>query len=101
MDLPIAEHVLRLTQELNLRVAQATATAQLLPEGATVPFIAPLPQGGHRRARRGARVLAIRDPPRADEGQVDERRAAILASLKERNLLSLPRSKRPSTPPTP
>src|SRR5688572_22957734 len=37
---PNAEHVLRLAGELNVKVFQVAATAQLLAEGATVPFIA-------------------------------------------------------------
>src|SRR5688572_21400728 len=37
---PNPDHVLRLAQELNVKVFQVAATAQLLAEGATVPFIA-------------------------------------------------------------
>jgi uncharacterized protein len=86
MDLPNPDHVLRLTQELNLRVAQVAATAQLLKEGATVPFIA-----RYRKEATGeldeVQITAIRD--RLEQmAQVDERRASILASLKERNLLT-------------
>ena len=40
MELPNPDHVLRVTQELNLKVHQVAATAQLFAEGATVPFIA-------------------------------------------------------------
>jgi len=86
MDLPNAEHVLRLTQELNLKVHQVAATAQLIKEGATVPFIA-----RYRKEATGeldeVQITAIRD--RLEQmAQVDERRASILASLKERNLLT-------------
>ncbi|HYP15901.1 MAG TPA: Tex family protein, partial [Opitutus sp.] len=86
MALPNPDHVLRLSQELNVKVFQVAATAQLLAEGATVPFIA-----RYRKEVTGeldeVQVLAIRD--RLEQmNAVDERRAAILASLKERNLLT-------------
>lgn len=83
---PNPEHVLRLAGELNLKVHQIAATAQLLAEGATVPFIA-----RYRKEATGeldeVQVMAIRDRLEAMK-QIDERRAAILASLKERNLLT-------------
>ena len=83
---PNPEHVLRLATELNVKVFQVAATAQLLAEGATVPFIA-----RYRKEVTGeldeVQVLAIRD--RLDQLKaIDERRASILASLKERNLLT-------------
>ena len=83
---PNADHVLRLAQELNVRVFQVAATAQLLAGGATVPFIA-----RYRKEVTGeldeVQVTAIRD--RLEQLQaIDERRASILASLKERNLLT-------------
>src|SRR3954466_8225759 len=86
MDLPNPEHVLRLAQELNVKVFQVAATAQLIAEGATVPFIA-----RYRKEATGeldeVQVTAIRD--RLEQLRaIDERRAAILASLKERNLLT-------------
>jgi uncharacterized protein len=86
MDLPNPDHVLRLAAELNLKVHQVAATAQLLKEGATVPFIA-----RYRKEATGeldeVQVTAIRD--RLEQlAQIDERRASILASLKERNLLT-------------
>ncbi|MES1167572.1 MAG: Tex-like N-terminal domain-containing protein, partial [Oleiharenicola lentus] len=86
MDLPNPEHVLLLATELKLKVHQVAATAQLLKEGATVPFIS-----RYRKEVTGeldeVQVTAIRD--RLEQmAQVDERRAAILASLKERNLLT-------------
>lgn len=86
MELPNPDHVLRLAQELNLKVHQVAATAQLFAEGATVPFIA-----RYRKEATGeldeVQVLAIRD--RLEQmKQIDERRSAILASLKERNLLT-------------
>ena len=83
---PNPEHVLRLAQELGLKIFQVAATAQLFAEGATVPFIA-----RYRKEVTGTldevQVTAIRD--RLDQlAQLDERRAAILASLQERNLLT-------------
>src|SRR3954471_23556474 len=86
MDLPNPEHVLRLAQELNLKIHQVAATAQLIAEGATVPFIS-----RYRKEVTGSldevQVMAIRD--RLEQMKAfDERRAAIVASLKERNLLT-------------
>ncbi|MBE7537739.1 MAG: RNA-binding transcriptional accessory protein [Opitutaceae bacterium] len=83
---PNPEHVLRVSQELGIKVFQVAATAQLFSEGATVPFIA-----RYRKEATGeldeVQVTAVRD--RLEQmAQLDERRAAILASLKERNLLT-------------
>ena len=80
------DHFLRLAQELNVKVFQVAATAQLLAEGATVPFIA-----RYRKEITGeldeVQVTSIRD--RLEQLQaIDERRASILSSLKERNLLT-------------
>ncbi|MDR1283646.1 MAG: hypothetical protein LBK99_22920, partial [Opitutaceae bacterium] len=80
------EHVLCITQELGIRVQQVAATAQLLKDGATVPFIA-----RYRKEVTGeldeVQITAIRD--RLEQlAALDDRRAAILASLKERNLLT-------------
>ncbi|WP_414663465.1 Tex family protein [Horticoccus sp. 23ND18S-11] len=83
---PNPDHVLRLAQELNVKVFQVAATAQLIAEGATVPFIA-----RYRKEATGeldeVQVTSIRD--RLEQLRaLDERRAAILSSLKERNLLT-------------
>jgi len=84
---PNAEHVLRIVQELgNVKVHQVATTAQLLKDGATVPFIA-----RYRKEMTGeldeVQITAIRD--RLEQlAQLDERRASILSSLKERNLLT-------------
>ncbi len=80
------EHVLKISQELGIKVFQAAATAQLFSEGATVPFIA-----RYRKEVTGeldeVQIAAIRD--RLEQmAQLDERRAAILDSLRERNLLT-------------
>jgi protein Tex len=86
MDLPNPDHVLRITQELSLKVHQVATTAQLLKEGATVPFIA-----RYRKEATGeldeVAIMSIRDRLEA-LAALDERRAAITASLKERNLLT-------------
>jgi protein Tex len=83
---PNPDHVLRLTQELNLKVFQVAATARLLAEGGTVPFIS-----RYRKEATGeldeVQVAAIRD--RLEQLRaIDERRAAIRGSLTERNLLT-------------
>ena len=83
---PNPEHVLRIAGELQIKIHQVAATAQLFAEGATVPFIA-----RYRKEVTGeldeVQVMAIRD--RLEQmGQLDDRRATILASLKERNLLT-------------
>ena len=86
MDLPNPDHVLRITQELGLKVHQVATTAQLLKEGATVPFIA-----RYRKEATGeldeVAITSIRDRLEA-LAALDERRGAITASLKERNLLT-------------
>ena len=80
------EHVLRVAQELNLKVMQVAATAGLLGEGATVPFIA-----RYRKEVTGeldeVQIATIRDRLELFS-QMDERRAAIVASLKDRSLLT-------------
>ena len=86
MKLPDPDHVLRLSAELSLKVHQVAATAQLLSEGATVPFIA-----RYRKEVTGELdevvVTTIRD--RLEQlAALDERRSAIITSLKERNLLT-------------
>jgi uncharacterized protein len=83
---PNPDHVLRITQELGLKVHQVATTAQLLAEGATVPFIA-----RYRKEATGeldeVQITAIRD--RTEQlAALDDRRASITASLKERNLLT-------------
>ncbi|MFA6960515.1 MAG: Tex family protein [Opitutaceae bacterium] len=86
--LPNADHVLRIVQELGgtVKVHQVATTAQLLKDGATVPFIA-----RYRKEMTGeldeVQITTIRD--RLEQlAALDERRASILASLKERNLLT-------------
>ena len=87
-SLPNADHVLLIVKELgpSVKVHQVATTAQLLKEGATVPFIA-----RYRKEATGeldeVQITTIRD--RLEQlAQLDERRAVILSSLKERGLLT-------------
>ncbi len=82
----IEKYVLKVTQELKLQPRQVAATALLLEEGATVPFIA-----RYRKERTGeldeVQITAIRD--RLEQlTELDKRRESILSSLDERKLLS-------------
>ena len=84
----IEKHILKITQELKLEARQVAATALLLEEGATVPFIA-----RYRKEKTGeldeVQIAAVRD--RIEQlGELDKRRESILSSLTERNLLSEP-----------
>lgn len=84
----IEKHILKITQELKLQARQVAATAVLLEEGATVPFIA-----RYRKEKTGeldeVQITAIRD--RIEQlGELDKRRDSILHSLLERNLLTDP-----------
>ena len=80
------KNVFLVAQELNVAPAQAEAVASLLAEGATVPFIA-----RYRKEATGSldevAILAIRDRL-AQLKDLDDRRAAILKSLAERQLLT-------------
>ncbi len=82
----IEKHLVQITNELGLQARQVAATAVLLEEGATVPFIA-----RYRKERTGeldeVKITAIRD--RLEQLEVlDKRRESILASLDERKLLT-------------
>ena len=82
----IEKYIPKITQELKLQPRQVAATALLLEEGATVPFIA-----RYRKERTGeldeVQITAIRD--RLEQlGELDKRRESILSSLTERKLLS-------------
>lgn len=73
-------------RELNLRAGQVNATAQLLADGGTVPFIA-----RYRKEATGGidevAIAAIRDRLEQLE-ELDKRKASILKSLEERALLT-------------
>ncbi len=80
------EHELKIADELDLKQPQVKAVAGLLDEGATVPFIA-----RYRKEATGSldevAIIKIRD--RLEQlKEMDKRRETILASLKERELLS-------------
>ena len=82
----IEKHILKITQELKLQVRQVAATAVLLEEGATVPFIA-----RYRKEKTGeldeVQITAVRD--RLEQlAELDKRRDSILHSLLERSLLT-------------
>ncbi len=81
-----AQHVHKIARELNLKKHQVTATAGLIEEGATVPFIA-----RYRKERTGGldevAISALRDRL-AQLRALDDRRESILKSLDERELLT-------------
>jgi uncharacterized protein len=79
-------HIRKIAQELRLTSKQVQATADLLSEGATVPFIA-----RYRKEATGSldeiAVTAVRD--RLHQlMELDKRREAILKSLEERGQLT-------------
>ena len=82
----IENHITKIARELNLRQQQVTATAALLEEGSTVPFIA-----RYRKEATGSldevAITAIRDRL-AQLADLDERRDSIIKSLEERGLLT-------------
>ena len=79
-------HIETIARELNIRVQQVRATAELLAEDATVPFIA-----RYRKEATGSldevAIAGVRDRL-AQLAELDKRRAAVLDSLRERNLLT-------------
>jgi uncharacterized protein len=83
---PFERHIARIAADLGIGKAQAEATAMLLGEGATVPFIA-----RYRKEVTGTldevQVTTIRDRL-AQLAELDKRREAILKSLAERELLT-------------
>jgi uncharacterized protein len=80
------QHLLKVSQELNLPVKNVAATALLFAEGATVPFIA-----RYRKEKTGSldevQITNIRDRM-IQLAELDSRRDAVLKSLAERNLLT-------------
>ncbi len=79
-------HAGKIASELNLSLSQVTATARLIEEGGTVPFIA-----RYRKEATGSldevAITAIRDRLEQLE-ELDKRRESILKSLTERDLLT-------------
>jgi len=79
-------HIQKIAQELGLTLKQVQATADLLSEGATVPFIS-----RYRKEATGSldevAITAVRD--RLNQlMELDKRREAILKSLEERGQLT-------------
>ncbi len=79
-------HITKISGELGLQAEQVEAVATLLDEEATVPFIA-----RYRKERTGSldevAIAAIRDRI-GQLRELEKRRTAILASLKDRELLT-------------
>jgi protein Tex len=80
------DHISLICRELRIDIPQAKASARLLQEGCTVPFIA-----RYRKEATGSLdetvVATIRD--RLEQlADLDKRRDAIVASLEERDLLT-------------
>ncbi len=80
------QHVTKVAEELNIGPHQVEATARLLEEGCTIPFIA-----RYRKEATGSldevAVAGIRDRL-AQLEELERRRESILKSLEERNLLT-------------
>ncbi len=80
------QHHNRISQDLQISVKQVTATAHLLAEGATVPFIS-----RYRKEVTGSldeiQVAAIRDQL-TSLTELDKRRQTIIDSLSTRDLLT-------------
>ena len=80
------KHILKIAGELGLNAQQVQATAELIDEGATIPFIS-----RYRKEATGSldevQITNIRD--RLDQlSELDKRREVILTSLEERHLLT-------------
>jgi uncharacterized protein len=79
-------HVARIAVELNIAPRQVAATAKLIAEGGTVPFIS-----RYRKEVTGSldevAITSIRDRL-LQLAELEQRREAIVKSLAERNLLS-------------
>ncbi len=79
-------HIRKISEELKLSTTQIQATARLLEEGATIPFIA-----RYRKEATGSLdevvVAAVRDRL-SQLAELDSRRDTILRSLEERGLLT-------------
>ena len=81
-----ASHIGKIAKELAIKPQQVAATAALLAEGSTVPFIA-----RYRKEATGlldeVAITSIRDRL-GQLAELDQRRQAILKSLEERSLLT-------------
>ncbi len=83
---PSEPHLVQVAAELGLRIAQVRATADLLANDATIPFIARYRKEATDSLDEVA-IAAIRDRL-AQLDALDKRRTAIVSSLTERNLLT-------------
>ena len=79
-------HITKIAKELRLREKQVLATAQLLEEGASIPFIARYRKEATGNLDENA-IIAIRDRLHQLH-ELDKRRESILKSLEERKLLT-------------
>ncbi len=79
-------HVARIAAELNIAPRQVAATARLIGEGGTVPFIARYRKEATESLDEVA-ITSIRDRL-LQLAELDQRREAIVKSLAERNLLT-------------
>ncbi len=82
----LEKYIVKIAAELAIQPRQVAATAVLLEEGGTVPFIA-----RYRKERTGeldeVKIMGIRDRLEQLE-ELDKRRDSIVASLNERKLLT-------------
>jgi len=82
----MTHHLDTIAREAGISLSSVTATAKLLAEGATVPFIS-----RYRKEQTGSldevQITTIRDRM-IQLAELDTRRSAILKSLEERNLLT-------------
>ena len=82
----LEKHLIKIVEELSLQPRQVAATAVLLEEGGTIPFIA-----RYRKERTGGldevQISEVRDRMQELE-ELDKRRESIVGSLTERNLLT-------------
>ena len=76
----------QIAKELGIAPGQAKAVAELLGEGATIPFIARYRKEAHGSLDEVA-VTAVRDRL-TQLRELEARREAVLASLTERELLT-------------
>lgn len=83
----MTHHLDTIAREAGISLSSVAATAKLLAEGATVPFIS-----RYRKEQTGSldevQITTIRDRM-IQLAELDSRRSAILKSLEERNLLTL------------
>ena len=83
---PNLDHLLKIASELTITIKQVEATASLLDEGATVPFIS-----RYRKEATGSldevQIAAIRD--RMEQlRELDKRRESILKSIRDQEKLT-------------